>query len=119
MHFATIQDLLFADNGNIVLNLATHHTRTTTGACIEVNGHGPMMTFVIAFLPQGNGITGYPRVNLLGGSILLTYRNIGSHIPGGRIGRVFRQGGFLHVETPFDGMMGLGLGNLVRFSGFL
>ena len=42
-HLATALDQVLADNRNVVLALARHHTRAASDARTQVNGHAPLV----------------------------------------------------------------------------
>ena len=52
MHLAALVDLVGADNGDIVLALAGHHTGVTAGTGIQVDRHTPCVPVVGRLLPK-------------------------------------------------------------------
>ncbi len=52
MHFAPAQDLIFADNGNVIFRNARHDASVAAVAAIEVDGHAPGVPGILEFLVQ-------------------------------------------------------------------
>src|SRR5919204_1381378 len=50
MHLAAARDLLFADDGNIVLGLTRNRARAAPDACPKVDNHPPGVAAVLEFI---------------------------------------------------------------------
>ena len=54
MHFPTAEDLLFTDDRDVVLGLASHHAGVAASALVEVDSHPPLVILIdFWFFPQG------------------------------------------------------------------
>ena len=56
MHFPTLRDLFFANNGNIILTLTRNDTGRTTHATIQINRHTPLMNITLESLTNVVGM---------------------------------------------------------------
>jgi len=52
MHFATAEDLILADDGDVVFRNAGHDTGVAAVAAAEVDGHTPGVAGILEFLIQ-------------------------------------------------------------------
>ena len=50
MHLASANYLLFTDNGNVVLSLASHHARVTSRTLVQIDRHTPLVDLVNLWL---------------------------------------------------------------------
>jgi len=52
VHLATAEDLLLADEGDVVLGDAGHDARVAAGACVQIDGHAPLVALVLDGVPE-------------------------------------------------------------------
>src|SRR5690606_29819340 len=86
---------------DIILQVTTYDTRAATCTGIEIDGHDPLVARLLVLVPH---IVGFMRIGPPAGIV-------------GRILLVFGKTCFTDNVTAFDGMVGLGLRQLVRASG--
>ena len=55
VHLPPAQDLILADDRDVVLGLAPHDARVASDAGIDVDGHPPFVAFVLEVRIQGDG----------------------------------------------------------------
>ena len=82
VHFTAGQHLLFADHGNVVLRLAADDARVAADARVHVDGHAPLVPFVLDLRIKGEGLRGRFVAFLQRGGVAEKFvARDGAHLP--------------------------------------